>query len=343
MDNRTSIKLSKTDTNVLKGVALILLLIHHLFYIQSGRYDDIHLWGDYYLVNSIGVICKFCVAIFVFLSGYGLAVKAQKSDQTLTQFYYHRFIKLMSNYWLIWIIFVPISIFVFDISFQDAYGNHPVLPMFIGDILGVLNLSGLYGYNPTWWFYSLIIVCYILFPFLNRWMDSRTVFPMLLSFVAFYFLPINYLVCLKLYLFTFALGIAFAKFDISIADTSKNKWICLFLFCLLFAERLMIHNPIIFDNLILIAGLFAYKSFKLNKYLENVLLFLGKHSMNIFLFHTFIKTLWFPDYIYLSRNPIVIFALLLSSCVFVSIIIEYVKTTISFNVLVAKLESLYVR
>lgn len=147
MEKNPSIRLSLVDTKVLKGVALIFLLIHHLFYIQTGKYSDIHIWGDIYLVNAIGGIGKICVTIFVFLSGYGLAIKSRTSNQSLTQFYSHRFVKLMANYWLIWIIFVPISIFCFGITLQDAYGNHPVLPMFFGDILGILNLFGLYGYN----------------------------------------------------------------------------------------------------------------------------------------------------------------------------------------------------
>lgn len=53
--------------------------------------------------------------------------------------------------------------------------------------------------------------------------------------------------------------------------------------------------------------------------------FLGKHSMNIFLFHTFIFVFWFQDFIYCSRNPIVIFFTLLFICIPISMLLEWIK------------------
>lgn len=63
-------QLSLKDTNVLKGVALLLLLWHHLFYKENGLYDDLYIAG-HGLVNELSIVSKVCVAIFVFLSGYG--------------------------------------------------------------------------------------------------------------------------------------------------------------------------------------------------------------------------------------------------------------------------------
>ena len=37
--------LTLRDTNIIKGIALILLLVHHLFYIDNGLYDDITIAG----------------------------------------------------------------------------------------------------------------------------------------------------------------------------------------------------------------------------------------------------------------------------------------------------------
>ena len=49
-----------------------------MFY-QGIGYNDIHLYGSHYLVKEIGMVSKLCVAIFVFLSGYGLTVNTDKS------------------------------------------------------------------------------------------------------------------------------------------------------------------------------------------------------------------------------------------------------------------------
>ena len=93
-------QLSLKDTNILKGLAIMLMLVHHLFWKQNGLYDDVHLIRDLYLVNQIGVFSKVCVAIFVFLSGYGLTIQAEKKSGIgkLSDFYWHRFKKLYLNY-----------------------------------------------------------------------------------------------------------------------------------------------------------------------------------------------------------------------------------------------------
>lgn len=94
-------QLSLNDSNTLKGVALLLLLIHHLFYIQKGLYNDIQLVGKHYIVNEIGVFSKVCVAIFVFLSGYGLTVKAEQERIVPRRFYIVRLTKLILNFWFV--------------------------------------------------------------------------------------------------------------------------------------------------------------------------------------------------------------------------------------------------
>ena len=70
--------LRKEDTLALKGVALLFLLSHHLFYLNDGVYDDILLGMGHYLVQEIGIMSKICVAFFVFLSGYGLMVQTER-------------------------------------------------------------------------------------------------------------------------------------------------------------------------------------------------------------------------------------------------------------------------
>ena len=163
------------NSQVLKGGAIILMLIHHLFFSESSRlmYDDLIIQG-YGFVNQIGIFCKLCVAIFVFVSGYGLAVKYGEGLD-LKRFYLSRFKKLYFNYWLIWLIFVPIGVFVFHRTFEDVYGGQIVIKAGL-DFLGLLNLTGYLGYNPTWWFYSCIIVLYLAFPWLNKQLD-RSPFP----------------------------------------------------------------------------------------------------------------------------------------------------------------------
>ena len=87
-------------------------------------------------------------------------------------FYKYRFKKLYLNYWFIWLLFVPVGIFIFGRTPTDAYGNHAIIKMIL-DFWGLLNLTGSYGYNPTWWFYSCIILLYLGFPLLHKWLTNK--------------------------------------------------------------------------------------------------------------------------------------------------------------------------
>ena len=116
--------LTITDTNVLKGIALLLLLCHHCFY-PGEPYDDIIIFG-YPIVLNIGEFSKLCVVLFVFLSGYGLTAKTIKDGgiDSLWSFYRHRYMKLMLNYWIIYLIFVLIGILFFHRTFSAVYGEN---------------------------------------------------------------------------------------------------------------------------------------------------------------------------------------------------------------------------
>lgn len=216
LENKEShmfIFLAKDDTLALKGIALLLLLCHHLFYINDGLYNDIQLWKDHYLMQEIGIMSKVCVAIFVFLSGYGLAISAEKTGglSSLKAFYTRRFKKLFLNYWLIWVIFVPISYFFFGMTFEKVYQHHVGLQL-MTDIFGVHEIFFgplTYCYNPTWWFYSCIILLYVLFPLLYKWVCSNAISVLLVA-TAVSFIPVPHTDFIRFYLLTFVLGIVFA-------------------------------------------------------------------------------------------------------------------------------------
>lgn len=334
--------LSLKDTNVLKGIALLMLLFHHLFYVQKGLYDDIQLTSTHALVQDIGIWCKLCVAIFVFLSGYGLTVGAMKTNgiTNLGHFYWHRFTKLLLNYWFIWLIFVPVSVFVFVRTFSDAYQSH-IIPKFILDFFGIINCFGWYGYNATWWFYSCIIVLYLSFPFLYRMQERNPILTMA-TIVCICFLPIPLFVSAKIYFATFYMGMVLCReqnnnFKITPPPHQFLWWIVL---VLLSVERFVVHDVLFFDAFLTLALVMAFKSLKLPKPIVSAFCFLGKHSMNIFLFHTFIYYYWFRDFIYASRNPVIIFILLLTICIFVSLCLEGLKKLICFQAIEEKIDKL---
>ena len=304
------------------------MLIHHLFYSVSSRslYDDLIIHG-HGLVNEIGVFSKVCVAIFVFVSGYGLSYK-YKEGFDKKQYYLSRFKKLYFNYWFIWLLFVPISVFVFQRTFADVYGTHSILKSGL-DILGLLNLTGQLGYNATWWFYSCIIVLYLIYPWLVGRFDKSPYMILTLSVFAVFvgFLP--FVQPWGRYLLPFLAGMLMERkpqlFD------NVGKWECILALTMLCLMRNFCGNlQFVVDTLICVGLAILIYRIKIAKWFEVVLRNLGKHSMNIFLFHTFIFHYWFKEYIYISRNPLLIILSLLIPCYLISVIIEYSKNKIGF-------------
>lgn len=305
-----------------------MMLIHHLFYIQNGLYDDVHLFGNHYLVQEIGIFCKLCVALFVFLSGYGLMISQEGKDIESLKFYKHRFKKLYLNYWFIWLIFVPIGVFVFHRTFSDAYGSHALIKASL-EFLGVYNLFGGLGYNPTWWFFSCIIILYLLFPFLGK--INRKWPYLFASFVIalplFTFMP--FIRSFAWYLLPFVVGMCMASVPCVSFDGISIGQILITLLGLTFVRNFSGELTAVIDTLLCVGLALLVPKIYAPKWVSAIFESLGKHSMNIFMFHTFIYYYWFRDYIYITRNPLIIFIELLGICWLISVVLEFIKKNIS--------------
>lgn len=134
----TGTAFDKTQTNIVKGIAVLLLLWHHLFFNDPKNYD---IFISLFNLRGIPVecfiasYCKVCVSIFLFLSGYGLyksyssylikLEKSKKKASVKTDLIYikNHLIKLLSDYWFIYIVFVSMG-FIFGRNPIDIYqGN----------------------------------------------------------------------------------------------------------------------------------------------------------------------------------------------------------------------------
>lgn len=161
--------ISLADTSTVKGLAIIAMLLHHLFYTHSE-------YGVF--VQQMGLVGKVCVAMFLFLSGYGLTIRFDKVliDSKLTgwvlRYMFKRYVKFYFGYWPIFLIGVPLGVFVFGRGLEVPYGMDGYIPLrLFKDFLG---LNDLQSYNITWWFNKLIITLYFFFPLIyaytrNRW------------------------------------------------------------------------------------------------------------------------------------------------------------------------------
>lgn len=284
--------ISKYDSLGLKGVAVLLLLFHHFF---AGA------------LGSVGVavsISKVCVALFVFLSGYGLSASTP-NDITFVQFLRKRIPSLMSTYWVIFILFVLIGVISHTRTLHVAYGEAPYSKLAL-EFLGLHEFFYGHGYNPTWWFMSLILLLYVLFlPFKRSVLKYGVWFPSLITLLSLFFLPkftalismdrINTVTYSYSYVVCFLWGIYFSTIGQELIVKERIQWITLSAAIVTAAVfRISLRNTmycISFDVLIAIFLICIYQSLNISA-LKKVLTALGKYSYEVFLTHTFLLTFY---------------------------------------------------
>lgn len=323
----------KAATEACKGTALLLLLWHHLFYAHP----------EYGLLTfQTAQLAKVCVAIFVLLSGYGLSKSADVSKQGLLAFYVGRFAKLYLNYWLIAAIFIPIGVLLMSRPLSGAYNGHAGIK-FLLQMLGLHRyLYSEYGYNGTWWYISTILGLYALFPFVLCLLRRSIWWG--LPFCVLVVIPgaQSQIPVLGFWLFPFVLGIFLARTD---GFVHARRWLARFrsfryvlvvsavASCGFFRQLDWAFGGMRIDWLL--GALIILLTYELvastrTPAVLHSLSFIGRHSFNIFLFHTFVYSYYWRDIVYSFKYPPIILAFLLVSCLLISMGIEALKRVIGY-------------
>ena len=153
------------DSTRIKGIAIILMLAHHLFAFPSWWNDGITAQALFSLFDMdaglyLGKFGKICVSLFLFLSGFGLYRIFERKGTTDI---WRSVKKLYISYWKIFAIFVPLGYFVFaKLGYATKFSV--VFDSFSMKTL-VKDLTGwTYKYNHDWWFIKTYVVCLISFP-----------------------------------------------------------------------------------------------------------------------------------------------------------------------------------
>jgi len=333
-------KIDIQDTLFLKGLGICGMLMWHIFWCPNSH--GIEYTSIYRYLGSIGDVC---VSIFLFISGYGLTIGYQKSDESNPiVFIYNRLLKLYSNYWAV---FIPIVLFGTLVMHQPLCVEESFFNNFLQCAKDFFAIRGQYSYNDSWWYFSLIISLYIIYPILYWGLKKAPVVLFAISLISGpYFIRLIDQ-DLQLYIPIFLFGMSWAMFGHKIPKLSLSKIIIvliitigipLIVFVFIYDIKAIFRIGIPFYFLLTIGLAILSCIFKQsNKIIRRLFSYLGVHSMNIYMVHLMFSKYWFPDAFYSISSPVLIFiAILLSSLLF-SIIIELLKKTCSYNQLFNKL------
>ena len=333
---------SLKETNISKGVACILLLVHHLF----GNPRDYGLFynglyiGNKLLISGVSASAKVCVAIFVILSGYGLSKSAEKSGKANAYFAYKHLVKLFFQYWFIFVIFVPLG-FIFGRDPIDIYGfGIRGIFNFLIDFTGLANIFCTPTMNGTWWYMGVVIILYIMFPIFFKMIKKSPYVSLAAAFAVCIFGTAagRWYHALLAWIFPFVAGIYLAQSGlldktVNLKHKGYVATISLVSAILITVARYAVSGFVLrIDTFFALAIIIFTVSFlSYIKYAGSLLEFIGIHSANIFMMHTFIYLYYFQRAIYAVYYPVFIVCVLLAITLLISVGLEKLKALLRYD------------
>ena len=141
----------KNTTSAIKGIALILMFIHHFFaypewYIESISYPDLAGYVRFFRYSA-----KICVPVFAFLTGYFYAYARNKS----LRYSLHKITDLLISYWTV---FIPILLFALMTGYREMSA--------FGFALGILGRN--ISLMTFCWYVSFYCLSMLMLPFLAK-------------------------------------------------------------------------------------------------------------------------------------------------------------------------------
>lgn len=357
-------KFTKEHTMQMKGIAIIILLFHHCF-LNAQRWATVPYeklattkgWGYYpisfapfssHTIQYLASFSKICVAMFVFMTGYGMWVsyESQKKKTTMSNYIKKRMVTLMTGFL---IIFVVTEILAIPTGrFIEVYGHdfRSVVYMII-DALGLAKLLGTPLFCLTWWYMSLAIVLIMIFPFVHSIMEKYQWVVVVASIIVPRACGFGQSTDLFRYLLAYTLGMYFAQHDLLVRIKEKfmeqnvaGKLLSLIVSLIGLAVIIKCRqNAWIgwkyldfwdgFAAMYVIVNSYIYI---LNgKWIVKGLGFLGKHSMNIFLIHSFYRDVFFHEFTYSFYYAWLDYIVLMAISLVTSIVLEWFKKLIRYE------------
>lgn len=309
--------ISKKQSTILYGIAILLMVYHHLFCIPERLHTDyISFWkiiGIPEFERYLAWFCKICVGIYAFISGYGFCRSfSTLKYESLRNYLYKSFsivlkhlFKFMKKFWIVFLIFMPMG---FVANIYD-FNIKKVLFCFLGIRI---------GYNGEWWYVTQYIYMLFLLPcvhlcfefIVNNRTRNLNVFCFGIIMFILYAFAYKKLWIEKTYIFIFLIGYISARLE---KNKKLNSYILIkhrflsstFIFIFCFILRSVVADSasyckidiFIIPIFIYAVSLITWRENKVTKTLE----FFGKYSTYMWLTHTFICYYYFQPFITISK------------------------------------------
>ena len=165
--------ITKQDSKMLKGMAILSMLMLHLFCRKENLPYTPLLWlGNTPLIYYFGLFGDICVAVYCFVSGY--AHYMQSSEAQLLQ-RWKRLLRFMIPFWIITVLFSLLGMLT---------GNDTIPGSVKEFLLNCLTIKN--SYNGAWWYANTYILLVALQPLSKKFAERSPAWLVLLAAFAFY-------------------------------------------------------------------------------------------------------------------------------------------------------------
>lgn len=167
--------ISREDTKWVKGIAIVLMFMHHLWAfpdaIAGGSLKYLFTIFNQSSIVYLGWFGKICVSLFFFIGGYGTYLGCADKEYDIVG----KLKKLYVSYWKIFVIFIPIAFLL--CSNQPAYCENSAIWSRFSSFSWQECWENFVGmscsYNGEWWFLSSYVFALISFPFLRAVIEKH--------------------------------------------------------------------------------------------------------------------------------------------------------------------------
>lgn len=319
---------SKDTIKSVYGVAVIMMVLHHLFD-DTALITQTILPNSAFLEEKISFLAKLCVAIYSLLAGTGVGRIKSGSCKEICVVLINRIRNLYFKYWFIFFICIPVGFTMGVYSFDGSE--------FLMNFLGLSS-----SYNGTWWFIYQYIAMLLFAPMIVLTINQLSGEKNLIKIISTSLVTILGWICVlkigiyveTVYFVIFILGIIIEKFKVfeylekKVFPVIGAKEIIISVLCLgtILVLRLVIAHltPFWFqmDILFALAFVFFLKPMLSINVVRRTFSIYGLHSTSIWFSHAFISDYYFSRILFSVGNSILLIVIMLGVSLILGILLD---------------------
>ncbi|MCM1459403.1 MAG: acyltransferase [Bacteroides sp.] len=348
--SKGKIQFNNNESLKIKGVAIILMVLLHAVYHAPKGVVVTYAFLPQNIVLNVAGMGKICVSMFAFVSGYGLWKSYERRKTSCNKWTIRQLFKLFSKFWFVWII-TAVACEIVSGRSREVYFKDGIITGIKNIIIEMLGLAKLFhtpSLTSVYWYIGAAVFFVLCIPFLY-YMKQNLVAVVFIIILLPRILAVGdngFLGTMNpgSFLFVFILGVMASEHELIERWTGTFCFrggkiikfileVILLFICykIYYILPLQSYWEIHWGVIPFVIIVFCVEFINQIPVICNMLSFLGKHSMNIYLVHSMLKNMYLKEWLYSLHNWFLILIALLAVSIVISYVIEGLKKLLKFD------------